>query len=91
MWTSLNTLMSERKSPFEFHLMLPLHLVSTLGLFWCSDNPLLILREDVLEWLEANDICYSISYDETDLEDECDHFISFQSHYDSFAFKMRWF
>lgn len=72
-------------------LMLPLHLVSTLGLFWCSDNPLLILREDVLGWLEENDIVFNIAYRETDLEEECDHFIIFQNHHDAISFKLRWF
>jgi hypothetical protein len=72
-------------------LLLPLHLVSTLALFWCSNNPLLILQEDVLEWLEDNDICFEISYGRIGIEDEGDHYIGFPSHYDAVAFKMRWF
>jgi hypothetical protein len=72
-------------------LMLPLHLVSTLALFWCSNNPLLILHEDVLKWLEDNDICFDISYDRDDVGDEGDHYIGFPTHSDAIAFKLRWF
>ena len=71
---------------------IPHHLLTSLATFWCSDDADLILVEEVRNWLNEHDMPFQIGYvDDPDLEDECDHYIFFQSHYDAIEFKMRWF
>ena len=73
-----------------FSLRATLSVINNHALLWAAHSPDYVLNEEVVEWLNDNNIGISIDYDADDRQEHVDYRLFFNTEHDAILFKMRW-
>lgn len=64
--------------------------INSHALIWAAYSPDYVLNEDVIEWLEENNIYVSIDFDTDNRQEIVEYQLFFNTEHDAILFKLRW-